>query len=988
MTTGQLARTAERGGGTARPAQAPLRGRDDERLSIQRWVTTMSAGERAPVLIIEGAPGIGKSRLLDEVRSRATAAGLIVSSTACDPMERDRPFASVIRALGCDRRSADPARRAVADHCRELFGHPTDPVGESNLGHRFGIQDDLVELVVEAAESNAQILMIDDAQWLDPGAAATIAALARTAARRRIGLVVARRLHPCPLAVEELLVSLAGDTNVIELGPLTDDAVAAIAFDVAGHVPSHPLPPRLAQAGGSPFAVLAVLSSTWFDNGSDIPPSSGAALRVARTSTLARIRAHGESVERLLGWAAVLGIGFTPDQVSLLSRQPLADVLGCLALAADDGLLRAEGRAFQFSHGLVAEFVLESLALPLRLAMHREVARCASDLRLRPAVRAHHVSVAAEPGDAEAVAILIAAADEVARHDPEQALIHLERADQLSQALVAAQIEITLRRADALAGLCRVTEAIAVIDSGLCVAVDPGDIVRLRSARARCRHQIGDLVGASDERELLARSGALDSAHEAAAWADVATYRLWAMLGSRPQEEARRAIDLAERSGAVAPFVQAQAALGAMAAFDGHVADAVRHAELACQRAVALPPHLVVPSPAFTRGLVYLLADDIDGAVRTLSADRVRIERLGDPLVAARPATAALISLYLGGRWADALVEAHGLAQLAAETGLSIGRLSSQVVRGLIAHHRGEELEADDALTAALATAGSSQSGSEGYAVPFLIQLQAARAEAAGDLASAGKLLDDLAALSAVIAPAIGPWFALDSLRLTMVTRARKYRQPGAPESPRPVPGGPVRYGAAGEHGPLAGLEWLVEETGRLAARSERPVVHAVWNLANGLSTGEADALIEAVSCFRRSPLVLHRALGLELAAVGLLWAERSDEARSALAEAHALAHSLGATRDADRIGDLLHGRRARGQKRATRPTFGFASLTPAEISVLRRVVEGDRNRDIADALVISKRTVESHVSSMLMKLSVDTRVALARLGADHLGRS
>ena len=75
------------------------------------------------------------------------------------------------------------------------------------------------------------------------------------------------------------------------------------------------------------------------------------------------------------------------------------------------------------------------------------------------------------------------------------------------------------------------------------------------------------------------------------------------------------------------------------------------------------------------------------------------------------------------------------------------------------------------------------------------------------------------------------------------------------------------------------------------------------------------------------------------------------------------------------------------------RPTRYGRSMEPAvppgtEISVLRLVAEGDRDRSIAEASIISKRTVESHVSSMLMKLSVDTRVALARIGAEHLCRA
>ncbi len=946
-----------------------LHGRDDEQARLRSWVTAVGSGHPTPVLIIEGSPGIGKSRLVDEIRRHATDAGLTINSTACDPIERDRPFAAVTRAMGCDRHSPDPVRRALADRCRDLFAEAVDMSAEVRLGRRFGIQDDLVDLLVDGSESAGQLLIIDDAQWLDPFASAAIVAIVRNAVRCRIGVVLARRLHPCPLAVEELLVSISDNAEVIRLGPLDDDAVAAITHDIVGHAPPHPLPPRLAQAGGSPFAVLAVLSATWSSGGAEggLDSLPGTSLRIAGTSTLARIRAHGERAEDVLRWAAVLGIAFSPDQVARLARQPLVDVLADLTRLVDDGVVRSADALFEFSHDLITEFLYESISLPVRLAMHREVARRAGELRLRPNLRAHHLLLAAEPGDAEAVSALVAAAEDIVRHDPEHALRILSRAEELSEGLLGSRIEIALRRADALAGLCRVPAAIEVIDAALLIADSADDVVRLRSSRARCWHQIGEIAAAADERELLARSGALDAGQEAAAWADVATYRLWAMQGGRPVDAANRAIELVESSGAAAPMVQAHAALGAMAAFDGDVSMAIFHADRARERGVALAPHVVVPSPPFIAGLVRLLADDVDESVRILLADQVRIERLGDPLMAARPATAAVIGLYLAGRWEEAMVEAEALNRLGAETGLLIGRLTSQVIGGLIAHHRGDDLAADEAL----AQATTAEAPAEGYAVPFLLQLQAARAEAAGDLVTARRVLSDLSELGEVIAPAIAPWFALDLVRLVIQQR---------PDNQRPDNQRPDTAQLNDET-----LAQLAARSQLLADRSTRASAHAVAALAGGLRTANVDELRASVGWWQRCPLALHRSVGLELAGIGLRRAGCETDARSAIAEALALAHSLGAVRCADRIGDLIHGRGLSRPRRVVRPSFGWEALSPAEISVLRLVTDGHRNRQIADALIISKRTVESHVSSMLMKLAVDTRVALARIGAEHL---
>jgi DNA-binding NarL/FixJ family response regulator len=120
-------------------------------------------------------------------------------------------------------------------------------------------------------------------------------------------------------------------------------------------------------------------------------------------------------------------------------------------------------------------------------------------------------------------------------------------------------------------------------------------------------------------------------------------------------------------------------------------------------------------------------------------------------------------------------------------------------------------------------------------------------------------------------------------------------------------------------------------------------------------------------------------------AAVALARAGRSAEASVLADEALTSYAALDAAAELDRGRARLRdaGLRpgARGARR--RPATGWASLTPAETRVARLVAEGLTNPDIADRLFVSRRTVESHVSSALRKLSLSSRVELAVLVAD-----
>ena len=200
-------------------------GRDAELALIQSELERLSEGTES-VVVVEGAAGMGKSRLLAEVATLARSLGVRVGSGAGEPSETVVELAALLAAFFD---GADPL---------------LDPGGLKTLRaqpeQRFWLLRDLQQLLERAALESPLLISVDDAQWADGG---TVAAI-RTLPMRLMGLPIAwlialrppREATPLVYALEQLKQE---GSRTIGLGPLGDDAIVQLATEMLAAQPDQ-----------------------------------------------------------------------------------------------------------------------------------------------------------------------------------------------------------------------------------------------------------------------------------------------------------------------------------------------------------------------------------------------------------------------------------------------------------------------------------------------------------------------------------------------------------------------------------------------------------------------------------------------------------------------------------------------------------------------------------------------------------------------------
>jgi DNA-binding CsgD family transcriptional regulator len=351
------------------------------------------------VVVLRGEPGIGKTALVRTIVEQAGRLGFHAAYSAAHEDDRLAPLTSIGPAL----------RFGVAPLISS-----TDFMNLATLHEQpLWLAERLAMLVERRAEDGPILLAVDDAQWCDPLSVFILRVLPKRLIAAPIAWVLASREVPGGGPAEHVIDAARPEVpvTVLDLAPLAQDAVLAVATDRLGTRPDPAVLRRLADAHGNPFLTVQLLEGL-FDPA--ISDNAKAAVPVGLLDGVRRrVAATSDRCRELLRTAAVFGPEFPLGDVAALLGVPAARLTEPLVAAIDAGLLVDEGNVVRFRHDLLRQAVYEDLPPSGRRALHRAIADHLLASGRGYAAAAPHVLATAGPGDAAAADVLRKAAHEV-----------------------------------------------------------------------------------------------------------------------------------------------------------------------------------------------------------------------------------------------------------------------------------------------------------------------------------------------------------------------------------------------------------------------------------------------------------------------------------------------------------------------------------------------------------------------------------------------
>ncbi|HKH18169.1 MAG TPA: AAA family ATPase [Solirubrobacteraceae bacterium] len=944
---------------------APTVGRESELAQLEAALDGLAAGMPACVAV-DGEPGIGKTRLLSELRGRAEERGWLVLAGSAAEFERELPFSVWVDALDAyvASQQLDLADDELADVLPSQRRYGTS-ARDSVADERYRAHRAVRRLLALLAESRPLVLVLDDMHWSDGASIELLAALLRRGVGAPVLLALAFRSGHAAVRLAPALA--APSVRRIALGPLSE----AAATELLGQLDTPSAAAIYRHGGGNPFYLeqLARASSEGRlgaaleagDGAGGVPAAVAAALAEELGSLSAPERA-------LLEAASVAGEPFEPDLAAAIAELPASAGLDALdALLALD-LVRptAVPRRFVFRHPLVRRAVYESAPGGWKLAAH---ARAAAALAVRgaaPAERAHHVEQSASPCDEDAIAVLLQAGAATAQRAPtaaahwfEAGLRLLPAEDRERQVDVRVELSGTLRSLGELER-CRATllEALELLPAGALA-----ERVELTARCAAVEHWLGRH----------------DDAHRRLA-------RAWDQLS--------------DRSTPAAAALQLELAIDGLYELDVEQTVAMGRGALDASRATGEP--LLIAAAASALCLGEAAAGEIATAREHRAEALAHLERLSDDELAPRLETL----YYLG--WAENYLEHYDDAIAHVDRAITIARASGEgrllvptmLVKGYTFEMQGRVADAIALCeTAVEATRLSASPHELSWA---LFELAFAHYHA-GDLEAAIAAAEESAQVGGRLAGATMPaagggpgWvLGMSHFEAGEVERAWKIMQAlGGDDLAHKIPvercfdwevlalvelargriDAADRYvRRAEEHAPtLAGLRLPAA----LALRARAAVL-----VAQGQPLEAARLSREAAELAAAAGARLPAAFSLALAGRALAAAGEREQAIAVLREAEGELDACGSHRVRDEMRRELRRLGARAEPRgpATAGDSGVASLTKREREIADLATDRKTNREIAAALFLSEKTIESHMRNIFIKLGASSRVEVAR---------
>jgi DNA-binding CsgD family transcriptional regulator/tetratricopeptide (TPR) repeat protein len=642
-----------------------------------------------------------------------------------------------------------------------------------------------------------------------------------------------------------------------------------------------------------------------------------------------------------------------PDLAIVLGRSA-ADLVPAVDEACAAGVLAESGRGLGFRHPLIWEALYDEMPAPVRAAWHRDAGRALAEAGA-PADRVARQMLQAvqgpddttEPVDEWMLDWLVRTADQLIGQASGVAAEFLARAVASSPAGSARHGWLASRLADALYRIGDTAKAEEVAIRALEHAVEPDLLVDLHWTLAQCRMLAGESPESLAMLDQALASPGISARHRARLLVLAARTHLNSSEVEKAGQVAASALAAAAEADDTWATGWALLMMALVTSVSGRMADALPLFDRALTVTEADPTLtdlrlLLQLNKAVTLGNL----DRHDEALAAAAQARRLADQVGTTFRLAQARGALGQLLFQTGHWDDALAEVEIVHEDLKEPAAACCELG---IAAVICFHRGDALAARRHLAAAAPHA-------ERIGNRLIGPLALARSlsqEQDGALPEALAALTDVFDGNAEELKEIEDLLA-DAIRL------------------------------ATETGDLSTAQALADHAAGLAAGSKIPHRQANALYCRGLLDRDAARLLVAAERYGDASRPLLRAKALEAAAGHFIDADDRGQARAAFTAAVEVYTSLGAAADVARLQATFraHGIRRGPRAKHRRARSGWDSLTPTEISVAAFVEEGLSNPEIAARLLLSRRTVATHVSHILKKLDVHSRTDIARESA------
>ena len=916
-------------------ATVAIVGRDEELSLVAAFL--VAPAQLPAALLLDGEAGIGKSTILRHGVELARANGFRVVETRPSQSETALSFAGLGDLFGEAADDVLPELPPPQVRALEIALLLRDP--GSAPPDRRAISTAFLGALRVLAHRQPLVVAVDDVQWLDTPSLAVLEYAARRLRDEPVVLLLTRRVvgddppHTLERALGERLRRVA-------LGPLSLGSLHRLLHERLEVALPRPLLRRIHElSGGNPFFALELARAQASEPGSQLPEALGSLVRD-------RLAALPVVTQRALAAAAALA----QPTVELVDSV-IEGGMDALGAAEQARVVELRAGGIQFSHPLLASGAYSGIGAPERRAIHARLAALVQD----PEEGARHRALAATGADAEVAAALDAGAKHAgARGAPAAAAELLERAAHLTPADDPAAAR--RRLVDAAyyhfeSGDGR--RARVLLETLLAQAAPGPERARVMTRLARVRAYDDDLrapidldlsaiVEAGDDKLIRAE------AHEGVAGA---FFKLRERLGE--------AVDHAEAAVALAREVENEAllaeALGSQLLSESILGREAATATL--EQALAHQPlceHMrVLGQPKFQCAVVWMWEEEVE---RARTAFRELIDRgreIGDE--------GSLPYVFVLLAQADCLAGEFEVARRHAEEGNELAGQAGQ--RSLEAYL---------------------------LAVRALIDAHAGRADGAREAGErALALADRMSARPAQM-------FATAALGLLELSLERPVE---AVERLRPL----LEFVRAEGITDPCSTRFAVDLVEALIEVAEIDEAQSLldWYQGNALRLGRSGAIAQSLRCrgllaaatgdlggshdtFERALIEHERSLlPFDCARTLLAYGGAKRRAKQKAAAREMLERAVA---EFDRLGAELYAERTRAElSRISGRSPSGGLLTPTEQRTAELVAEGRANKEVAAALFVTAKTVETNLSRIYAKLGIHSRTELARRLAEGI---